>query len=56
MGFDRVNWLIGADMLNDLPKWHEMGEGIAIPSIPVGKAIADPITHVEGGYRPDRNL
>src|SRR5437016_6939930 len=39
----------------DLPKWHEMGEGIAIPSIPVGKAIADPTTHVEGGYRPDRN-
>src|SRR5262245_51316782 len=23
----------------DLPKWHEMGEGIAIPSIPVGKAV-----------------
>ena len=23
MGFDRVNWLIGADMLNYLPKWHE---------------------------------
>ena len=39
----------------DLPKWHEMGEGIAIPSIPQGKGIADPTTHVEGGYRPDRN-
>lgn len=22
-GWDRVNWLIGADMLNDLPNWHE---------------------------------
>jgi len=39
----------------ELPKWHEMGEGIAIPSIPAGHAIADPTTHVEGGYRPDRN-
>jgi len=39
----------------ELPKWHEMGEGIAIPSIPAGHAIADPATHVEGGYRPDRN-
>ncbi|HEY6972191.1 MAG TPA: 4Fe-4S dicluster-binding protein [Candidatus Angelobacter sp.] len=39
----------------ELPKWHEMGEGIAIPSIPAGKEIADPVTHVEGGFRPDRN-
>lgn len=39
----------------DLPKWHEMGEGIAIPSIPAGKGIEDPATHAEGGYRPDRN-
>lgn len=39
----------------ELPKWHEMGEGIAIPSIPAGKAVADPVTHVEGGFRPDRN-
>src|SRR5215469_17734409 len=39
----------------ELPKWHEMGEGIAIPSIPAGHAIADPVTHVEGGFRPDRN-
>jgi pyruvate ferredoxin oxidoreductase delta subunit len=39
----------------DLPKWHEMGEGIAIPSIPAGKAVEDPGTHVMGGYRPDRN-
>ena len=39
----------------ELPKWHEMGEGIAIPSIPAGHGITDPATHVEGGYRPDRN-
>jgi pyruvate ferredoxin oxidoreductase delta subunit len=39
----------------DLPKWHEMGEGIAIPSIPQGKAVEDPGTHASGGYRPDRN-
>lgn len=39
----------------EFPKWHEMGEGIAIPSIPRGKAVEDPTTHVQGGYRPDRN-
>lgn len=39
----------------DLPKWHEMGEGIAIPSIPAGRAVEDPTTHAEGGFRPDRN-
>src|SRR5215469_6506162 len=39
----------------DLPKWHEMGEGIAIPCIPAGAAVADPVNHVEGGFRPDRN-
>ena len=39
----------------DLPKWHEMGEGIAIPSIPQGKAVEDPATQAAGGYRPDRN-
>jgi len=39
----------------DFPKWHEMGEGIAIPSIPQGKAVEDPSTHASGGYRPDRN-
>lgn len=25
-GFGRVNWLIGADMLNELPKWGKAGE------------------------------
>jgi pyruvate ferredoxin oxidoreductase delta subunit len=39
----------------DLPKWHEMGEGIAIPCIPAGKAVEDPTSHAEGGFRPDRN-
>ncbi|HEY6349854.1 MAG TPA: 4Fe-4S dicluster-binding protein [Candidatus Angelobacter sp.] len=39
----------------ELPKWHEMGEGIAIPCIPAGHSMADPGTHVEGGYQPDRN-
>jgi pyruvate ferredoxin oxidoreductase delta subunit len=39
----------------DLPKWHEMGEGIAIPSIPAGRAVEDPLTHAQGGFRPDRN-
>jgi pyruvate ferredoxin oxidoreductase delta subunit len=39
----------------NLPKWHEMGEGIAIPSIPAGHGFEDPTTHKVGGFRPDRN-
>ena len=39
----------------DFPKWHEMGEGIAIPSIPAGHGFEDPSTHSVGGFRPDRN-
>jgi pyruvate ferredoxin oxidoreductase delta subunit len=39
----------------DLPKWHEMGEGIAIPCIPAGGAVEDPTSHAAGGWRPDRN-
>jgi pyruvate ferredoxin oxidoreductase delta subunit len=39
----------------NLPKWYEMGDGIAIPSIPVGHGIEDPSTHAVGGFRPDRN-
>ena len=39
----------------DLPKWHEMGEGVAIPCIATGKQVEDPSTHAMGGYRPDRN-
>src|SRR5207253_8554378 len=33
----------------DFPKWYEMGEGIAIPSIPAGLGYEDPTTHVSGG-------
>jgi pyruvate ferredoxin oxidoreductase delta subunit len=39
----------------DLPKWHEMGEGIAIPSIPAGHKMDDPTSHASGGFQPDRN-
>jgi pyruvate ferredoxin oxidoreductase delta subunit len=39
----------------ELPKWHEMGEGIAIPAIPAGKEMEDPTTHVMGGIQPARN-
>ncbi len=38
-----------------LPKWHEMREGISIPSIPAGHEMDDPKTHAEGGFQPDRN-
>jgi len=39
----------------ELPKWTEMREGIAIPSIAPGRTIEDPQTHLSGGYRPERN-
>jgi pyruvate ferredoxin oxidoreductase delta subunit len=39
----------------EFPKWHEMGEGIAIPSIPAGREVEDPVSHASGGFRPDRN-
>jgi pyruvate ferredoxin oxidoreductase delta subunit len=39
----------------DFPKWHEMRDGIAIPNIPLGAAVADPATGQSGGYRPARN-
>jgi pyruvate ferredoxin oxidoreductase delta subunit len=39
----------------NFPKWHEMGEGIAIPSIPAGHGFEDPSTHASGGFRPERN-
>jgi len=39
----------------ELPKWHEMGEGVAIPAIPQGHAMTDPATHKTGGLKPDRN-
>jgi len=39
----------------ELPKWHEMRDGVAIPCIPPGKGIQDPATHAAGGFRPARN-
>ena len=39
----------------NLPKWHEMREGISIPSIPAGHQMDDPKSHAEGGFQPDRN-
>jgi pyruvate ferredoxin oxidoreductase delta subunit len=38
-----------------LPKWHEMRDGVTIPSIPAGHSFEDPTTHAVGGFRPDRN-
>lgn len=39
----------------NLPKWHEMGDGIAIPSVPAGAAMTDPVSHAHGGLKPGRN-
>ncbi len=39
----------------EFPKWHEMRDGVTIPSIPAGHAFEDPTTHAVGGFRPDRN-
>ena len=39
----------------DMPTWTEMREGIAIPAIPVGGQMKDPVTGAEGGWRPGRN-
>jgi pyruvate ferredoxin oxidoreductase delta subunit len=38
-----------------MPKWTEMREGIAIPGIPVGQKITDPVTGQVGGFRAARN-
>ena len=38
-----------------MPKWTEMREGIAIPSIPKGQQMKDPSTGKTGGYKPERN-
>src|SRR5438067_1076828 len=40
----------------DMPKWTEMREGIAIPSIPRGHAITDPVDGKQGGFKAARNL
>jgi len=39
----------------EMPKWTEMREGIAIPAIPLGGQMKDPVTGEEGGWRPGRN-
>jgi pyruvate ferredoxin oxidoreductase delta subunit len=38
-----------------MPKWTEMREGIAIPSIAMGHQMKDPNTGKMGGYQPERN-
>ncbi|HJY86227.1 MAG TPA: 4Fe-4S dicluster-binding protein [Candidatus Acidoferrales bacterium] len=39
----------------ELPKWWEMREGVAIPSIPRGGTFQDPRSQQVGGFRPERN-
>jgi pyruvate ferredoxin oxidoreductase delta subunit len=39
----------------DLPKWHEMRDGVAIPCIPAGHKMEDPTSHLAGGFQPERN-
>ena len=39
----------------ELPKWHEMREGISIPSIAQGHQMEDPQNGKAGGYQPARN-
>ena len=39
----------------EMPKWTEMREGIAIPAIPLGGKMKDPVTGEEGGWKPGRN-
>ena len=40
----------------EMPKWTEMREGIAIPGIPLGGPVTDPVSGVSGGWRPGRNV
>src|SRR2546423_6261613 len=62
--FERVSTVtVTADQGNpeepykfDMPKWTEMREGIAIPSIPRGHAITDPVDGKQGGFKAARNL
>jgi pyruvate ferredoxin oxidoreductase delta subunit len=39
----------------DFPKWTDMREGIAIPSIPRGHEMRDATTGAVGGFQPERN-
>jgi pyruvate ferredoxin oxidoreductase delta subunit len=38
-----------------MPKWTDMREGIAIPSIARGHQMTDPISGKTGGFQPERN-
>jgi pyruvate ferredoxin oxidoreductase delta subunit len=39
----------------EMPKWHEMRDGISIPAIAQGHQMQDPITKQKGGFQPARN-
>ena len=39
----------------ELPKWWELREGLAIPSIAAGAGFQDPTTQQVGGWLPERN-
>ena len=39
----------------ELPKWHEMREGVTIPDISAGHAMQDPQSQQSGGFQPARN-
>jgi len=39
----------------ELPKWHEMRDGVTIPGIPLGHAMKDAGNGASGGYQPERN-
>jgi pyruvate ferredoxin oxidoreductase delta subunit len=39
----------------EMPKWHEMREGLAIPGIAMGGEVRDARSGESGGYRPERN-
>ncbi|HEU4382577.1 MAG TPA: 4Fe-4S dicluster-binding protein [Anaeromyxobacteraceae bacterium] len=38
----------------ELPKWHEMRDGVTIPAIPLGQAMRD-AGGASGGFKPERN-
>jgi pyruvate ferredoxin oxidoreductase delta subunit len=39
----------------EMPNWHDMKDGVAIPCIAPGHAMTDPITQKSGGFQPTRN-
>ena len=38
----------------ELPKWHEMAEGVTIPALPQGHAMKDSTSGASGGIQPER--